>query len=61
MALTRHSLAWIEMQNILTKLLYRFDLEWINKDMNWHRDSRMYTLWEKPELMVRLTKNPNYA
>ena len=37
------------------------DLVWINKDMNWHRESRMNTLWEKPELIVRLTKNPNFT
>ncbi|KAF2661029.1 cytochrome P450 [Lophiostoma macrostomum CBS 122681] len=48
------NLAWIQINTVIAKVTYKYDLEWINRDMNWHRDSRMYTLWEKPSLMVRV-------
>jgi len=48
------SLAWIELHTVLAKLNFKYDLEWLNKDMDWHRDSRMHTLWKKPELRVRV-------
>ncbi|KAI0407176.1 cytochrome P450 [Xylaria palmicola] len=48
------NLAWIELSTILSKLHFTYDLEMINKDMDWHRDSRMATLWVKPDLMVRV-------
>ncbi|TGJ85027.1 hypothetical protein E0Z10_g3715 [Xylaria hypoxylon] len=48
------NLAWMEMSTILSKLFYRYDLELINKELDWHRDSRMATLWIKPGLFVRV-------
>ena len=48
------SLAWMEMGTILSKLLFTYDLELLNQDLDWHRDSRMATLWQKPELRVRV-------
>lgn len=36
----------------MAKLIFRYDLELAGKDLDWHRDSRMHTLWEKPALMV---------
>lgn len=47
------SLGWMEMRQILAKLLYNFDLELADPDLDWHRDSRMYTLWSKPHLHVK--------
>ncbi|KAJ0312158.1 hypothetical protein COL516b_001229 [Colletotrichum fioriniae] len=35
-------------------LVYRYDLELADDSLDWHRDSRMHTLWEKPRLMVKL-------
>jgi cytochrome P450 len=49
-----NSLAWIELNTVLAKLLWKYDLELVNQDMDWQRDSRMHTLWKKPELMVRV-------
>lgn len=49
------SLAWMEMRTTLAKLHYSYDLELLSKDVDWHRDSRMHTLWIKPELRVRVT------
>ncbi|KAL4961628.1 cytochrome P450 [Aspergillus stella-maris] len=48
------NLAWIELSTVLAKLHFTYDLEWINRDMDWHRDSRMATLWQKPDLIVRV-------
>ncbi|KAI2463952.1 putative cytochrome P450 [Annulohypoxylon bovei var. microspora] len=47
------SLGWMEMRQILAKLILNFDLELADPDLDWHRDSRMYTLWSKPHLNVR--------
>ncbi|KAF1993248.1 cytochrome P450 [Amniculicola lignicola CBS 123094] len=48
------NLAWIELNTVLAKLLWKHDLELVNQDVDWQRDSRMHTLWKKPELMVRV-------
>ncbi|OTA58824.1 putative cytochrome P450 [Hypoxylon sp. EC38] len=47
------SLGWMEMRQILAKLIWNFDLELADPDLDWHRDSRMYTLWSKPHLQVK--------
>ncbi|KAL4788259.1 benzoate 4-monooxygenase cytochrome P450 [Aspergillus varians] len=49
------SLGWMELQTIMAKMIFRYDLELLNKDLDWQRDSRMHTLWEKPPLMVRVS------
>lgn len=36
-------------------VVWHFDWELIAKDIDWKRDSKMYTLWKKPKLMVRMT------
>ena len=51
----RASLAWIELNTVIAKLHFTYDLELLNQDLDWHRDSRMATLWQKPELRVRVT------
>ena len=48
------SLGWMELQTIMAKMLFRYDLELVNQEVDWHRDSHMHTLWEKPALMVRV-------
>ncbi|KAI1379809.1 putative cytochrome P450 [Hypoxylon crocopeplum] len=47
------SLGWMEMRTTLAKLIWNLDLELADSDLDWHRDSRMYTLWSKPHLKVR--------
>ena len=37
--LSSHSLAWMEINTIICKLLWSFDFELVNKDMDLHRDS----------------------
>ncbi|KAI9168058.1 Cytochrome P450 monooxygenase BOA3 [Paramyrothecium foliicola] len=48
------NLAWTELATIVSKLYFTYDLELISKDVDWQRDSRMATLWVKPELRVRV-------
>ena len=52
-----HSLAWIEFNTILCKLHFTYDLEILNPELDWHKDSAMHTLWQKPEeLRVRFKR-----
>ncbi len=48
------SLAYAEMRLILAKVLFSFDLELVEKTDNWMADQKVFALWEKPALMVRL-------
>lgn len=48
------SLGWMEMRTILAKVHYTFDLELVDPSLDWHRDSRMRTLWQKPALPMRI-------
>lgn len=51
-----NSMGWMEMRTILAKVYWSFDLELVDKDLDWHAQSEMHTLWKKPNLMVRLKK-----
>lgn len=42
----------MELNTVLAKLHWKFDLTLLNQDLDWQRDSRMHTLWKKPELRV---------
>lgn len=42
------------MRLILAKILLTFDLELVNPGSEWMRDQRVFALWEKPALEVRL-------
>jgi len=45
------SLAHLEMRMVLAKLFWKYDLQWTNtEEIDWERDTKGYTLWEKPEL-----------
>ncbi|KAH7021327.1 cytochrome P450 [Microdochium trichocladiopsis] len=48
------NLAYAEMRLILTRLLWRFDLELLPESRNWNQQ-RVFILWEKPNLMVKVT------
>jgi hypothetical protein len=44
------------MRMVLAKMFWKYDLEWFNCDeVDWERDSKGYTLWEKPSLRVVLS------
>lgn len=49
-----NSLAYAEMRLIVAKLLFNFDLELVDKETDWLEGQKVFTLWEKPALMVKL-------
>ncbi|KAF2449310.1 cytochrome P450 [Karstenula rhodostoma CBS 690.94] len=48
------SLGWMEMRTILAKVHYTFDLVLADPSLDWHEESRMCTLWQKPALPMRI-------
>jgi hypothetical protein len=38
-----------------------YDLELVDKSLDWHRDSEMHTLWKKPKLVVRAKRRQTRA
>ncbi|KAF1930395.1 cytochrome P450 3A4 [Didymella exigua CBS 183.55] len=48
------NLAYAETRLILAKILWHFDLELVKPGKEWMRDQRVFLLWEKPSLDVRL-------
>ncbi|KAF7193715.1 Cytochrome P450 monooxygenase [Pseudocercospora fuligena] len=47
-------MAWMEMRIVLAKLYFTFDVELLDRDLDWHRDSRMFLIWQRQELNARL-------
>jgi hypothetical protein len=43
------------MRLILAKILFHFDLELVQPGQDWMSGQRVFALWEKPALEVRLT------
>ncbi|KAI0904512.1 hypothetical protein F4823DRAFT_614694 [Ustulina deusta] len=45
----------MELRTTLALVIWTFDLELDSacKDLDWHRDSEMHSLWQKPQLLVR--------
>jgi cytochrome P450 len=50
----RISMAYHEMRLILTKVLYNFDIELLPESANWIDDQKVYSLWQKTPLMVKV-------
>jgi len=41
---------------VLAKLFWAYDIAWFDKELDWERDCKGYTLWEKPDLRVELRR-----
>lgn len=54
--LLKQNLALAEMRLIMAKLLWTFDLELDPKSQDWIQGCKVFTLWDKPELLVKLTQ-----
>lgn len=39
----------------MAKMIYTYDLELVDQELDWHGESRMHTVWEKPALMVKVS------
>jgi hypothetical protein len=48
------SLAYAEMQMILARVIWNFDIELVESSKSWMETLKVYGLWEKPPLMVKL-------
>jgi hypothetical protein len=46
----------MQMSLVLAKLIWTYDFELVNKEVDWLRDCRSHILWWKPELFVRFKK-----
>ena len=57
--LTRHSFAYAQMALQLAKMVYMYDMELVDQDLDWVETCRMHFLWWKPELNVRF--RPRFA
>ena len=49
----RISLALLELRIILTKLLWKFDMELTDDKLDWNLMNKNYVFWEKPSLPIR--------
>ena len=49
-----YSLANAELRLTMAKVLFNFDLELENNDDEWMKDQKIFTVWEKASLMVKL-------
>lgn len=54
------NLAYNEMRSILARVVYEFDIELCPESQNWAYQ-RIFTLWQKPLLMVRLRPAPSLS
>ncbi|KAH7141623.1 cytochrome P450 [Dactylonectria macrodidyma] len=50
--------AYMEINLILAKLHYEFDLELLDEELDWLEQSRMHVMWWKPALNVRFKSVP---
>ncbi|KAH7141621.1 benzoate 4-monooxygenase cytochrome P450 [Dactylonectria macrodidyma] len=46
------SLGWLEMRTILAKMHFKYDFELLDPSLDWHAQSEMHTLWQKPVMKV---------
>lgn len=52
---THHSLAYMEMRVVLSRVLWNFDLALEQDSLNWFETQKQYIVWDKGALNVRLT------
>lgn len=48
------NLAWAEIRTILGRLVWNFELEMLDASQDWEKQQRVFVLWSKHSLMVRL-------
>jgi hypothetical protein len=48
-----YSLAYVEMRIILARMVFNFDMELDQPELDW-ADQECFVLWDKPKLMVKL-------
>jgi hypothetical protein len=43
-------MAWMEMRILIAKMVFLFDYELVDDNLDWEPDSPAFILWQKPEL-----------
>jgi hypothetical protein len=43
----------MELNLVMTKMLWTYDMELVNTELDWFRDAKLHGMWWKPKLMVR--------
>ncbi|KAL1598982.1 hypothetical protein SLS60_008128 [Paraconiothyrium brasiliense] len=47
------NLAYMELRVILAKMVWTYEWEMVDKNIDWVQDNKMYLLWKKPEMKMR--------
>lgn len=47
------SFAYSEMSSCLAKIIFKYELELVDKDLDWEAQSRHYIMWWKAPICVR--------
>lgn len=47
------NLAYLELRVIVAKMVWAYEWEMVDKDVDWNRDNKMYLLWKKPDMKMR--------
>ncbi|KAH8655283.1 cytochrome P450 monooxygenase-like protein [Xylariales sp. PMI_506] len=55
------NIAWMEVKLALSKLIWAFEYEPTEKFVNWHDESHMYLIWQKPQMFVHAKKIAPYS
>ncbi|KAJ5977320.1 hypothetical protein N7501_000662 [Penicillium viridicatum] len=53
------NLAYVEMRLILARMVFNFDMELDQPEKDW-MDQKVFALWDKPELMIKLKPRPHF-
>lgn len=53
MPFLRRSFAYVEMNLMLAKLLWKYDIVLVDEKLQWEEQSKEHIMWTKPELFVR--------
>jgi hypothetical protein len=48
------SLANAEIKLVLARIIYNFDMELVDKNSDWMRNQKVYIIWRKSELLIKL-------
>lgn len=52
------NMAWMELRILVAKMVFLFDFELIDGNLDWVKDGSVYRLWEKPDLWTKVTLRP---
>jgi hypothetical protein len=48
-------MAWMEMRILIAKMVFLFDYELVDDNLDWECDSPSFILWQKPALWTKVT------